>query len=216
MKINEFFKDNYLVVGNTYDNWIFENCPNEFLDFVRQSLGVECGAIKPCVVSLDRDMEKRVEYTLNNCSEALQKKILARDFITAVIMRELLKYKTQEQEARALTEIQLSAFLEGDFNKVKQLHAQSFMPYDMTRMAKSLGKIELCFILDDIQNQYLQQAINIFISSREPYSVKIFTNNKNLSTYYDLNGNLIECPHDFMRRDVRNFIEKEDEEKEQQ
>ena len=76
-------------------------------------------------------------------------------------------------------------------------------------MAKELGKIELSFILEDAENKYFQQAVNLFISSREPYSVKIFTNNDRLVTYYDLNGNIIECPHDFMRRDVSEFIERE-------
>ena len=62
-------------------------------------------------------------------------------------------------------------------------------------------------ILKDTKNKYIQQAVNVFIASREPYSVKIFTNNDRLVTYYDLNGNLIESPHDFMRRAVDMFAE---------
>ena len=70
-------------------------------------------------------------------------------------------------------------------------------------------------MLEDVNNQYLQQAINLFLSAREPYSVKVFTNSERLATYYDLNGNIIQCPHDFMTRDVRPFVEQSINEKEQ-
>lgn len=206
MKINDFFKQEYLVAGSTYDNFIFENCPNEFLNLAKKLLGKSNNNVVSCVVCIDRQIEEDIEKTLNNFSENIQKKILARDFITALVVKELLKHKYQDDTDKNFVNEQLRAFLKNDFIAVKKMHADSFMPYDIKRIAKSVGKIELDFILHDVQNQYLQQATNIFISSREPYSVKIFTNNKRLSTYYDIDGNIIESPHDFMIRDVNKFI----------
>lgn len=207
MKINEFFEKEYLVAGNTYDNFIFENCPNEFLKLAKQKIIKSNGEVKPCVVYLNKEQEELLEKILNNFSEEYHKKVLARDFITAMVMKELLKYKTQEHNSKEFVSQQITAFYQNNIEKVKGLHCKSFMPYDVNKIAKSLGKIELTFILEGTKNIYLQQAINVFVSSREPYSVKIITNNKNLATYYDLDGNIIECPHDFMRRDVNRFIE---------
>lgn len=210
MKINEFFEKEYLVAGNTYDNFIFENCPNEFLEFAKTRLVKGGGEVKSCVVCLNKQTEKLVEQTLNNFNEDLQKKILARDFITAVVIKNLLN-DNQNLELYNFACQQIDAFKNNDFDGVKSMHAQSFMPHDVAKIAKDIGKIELTFILENTENKLLQQAINIFISSREPYSVKVFTNKERLSTYYDLNGNLIECPHDFMRRDVNEFVEKEND-----
>ena len=208
MKINKFFEEEYLVPGNTYDNFIFENCPIDVLELAKVKLKEGNTQVKPCVVFLSREKESCVEPIINNCKEEYHKKILARDYVVAMIMKQLLKYTSYEEE-KALVDIQLKAFLENNFVKVKEMHSLSFMPYDVKRMAKKIGKIELTFILENTQNKYIQQAINIFISSRESYSVKIFTNKEKLSSYYDLDGNMIECPHDFMRRDINNFIEHE-------
>ncbi len=209
MKLNEYFESEYLTAGRTYDNFVFEQCSNEFLKAAKLRLGKSREDVKSCVVCLDRIKELGAEKTLEYCEEEFQKKLLARDFIMALIFKELLKHKTNEQESIEFVDAQLDAFSRGDFETAKHMHSSSFMPHDVKQMAKELGKIELSFILEATENKYFQQAVNVFISSREPYSVKIFTNNDRLLTYYDLNGNLIECPHDFMRRDVSEFIERE-------
>ena len=49
------------------------------------------------------------------------------------------------------------------------------MPYEVRRFQNKYGRIELNFFLEDTQSIILQQAINVFVSSREPYSVTIFT-----------------------------------------
>ena len=214
MKVNEFFEKEYLVAGNTYDNFVFENCPKDFLQYAKSRLLQSDGEVKPCVVCLSKEQEDLVSKTLDNCAEDFQKKILARDFITAMVVKQMLDKDCQSDDYEFVCR-QIAAFANNDFETVKQLHAESFMPHDVKRLQRDVGKIELSFVLDSTQNVYLQQAINIFVSSREPYSVKIFTNNETLPTYYDPNGNLIECPHDFMRRDVNNFLEERTIAKEQ-
>ena len=83
---------------------------------------------------------------------------------------------------------------------------ESFMPYEVRRFQNKYGRIELNFFLEDTQSIILQQAINVFVSSREPYSVTIFTTSDKQPTYYNLNGNIIECPHDFILINMKNFI----------
>ena len=206
MRVNSFFESQYLIPGNTYDNFIFESCPDEFLSFAKKKLTKGGTEVKPCVVCLDKEQEALIETTLGNFSEDFQKQVLARDFITSAVVRELLQYTEKEPELRGFVNTQLTAFLQNDADTVRQMHGESLIPYDVSRLARKVGKIELDFILDGTQNKFLQQAINIFISSREPYSVKVFTNNDRLPTYYDTSGNLIECPHDYLRRNVNEFI----------
>ena len=209
MKINEYFEREYLTAGKTYDNFVFENCPDELLDIAITKLLVPNNEVKPCVVYLNSQIETQVGKILSGCEEEFQKQILARDFVTALVVEELLKYKTGETDKKEFLELQIFSFFNNDLETVKNLHPLSFMPHDIKRLSKDLGRIELSFILNKTENKYIQQAINNFISSREPYSVKIFTNNKMLSSYYDQNGSLIECPHDFMRRDINSFLESE-------
>lgn len=208
MKINEYFFKHYLTVGRTYDNFLFENCPAEFISVAKDNLSKRGSAVKPCCVTVTRDIEEFIEKTLNNCSEDFQKKLLARDFIMALIMKELLSYTDKKSEYNLVCQ-QINAFFKNDFERVKDFHFSSFQPSDVKKCMKFLGKIEINFFLEDTKNVYLQQAINIFLSCREPYSVKVFTTNEKLPTYYDPNGNLIECPHDFMRKDVNQFITKD-------
>lgn len=37
-KIDKSFIDSYLTCGSTYDNYIFENCPNEVIEFAYDCL----------------------------------------------------------------------------------------------------------------------------------------------------------------------------------
>ena len=66
MEIKEFFKKEYLTAGNTYDNWIFEGCPDEVLSMAKDSLSQSGEEIKPCVVKLDRETEVLVEKIFGN------------------------------------------------------------------------------------------------------------------------------------------------------
>lgn len=206
MEVNKNFENEYLVSGNTYDNFIFENCPKEFLGYAREKLSQSNNDITPCVVNIDGKIDRLVGNTLNNFDDDFHKKILARDFVTAMVVREILKNFCDVEQSQELVEMQINGFLSNDPHCVKGLHPYSFLPYNVRTLSSSIGKIELDFILEDVQNKYIQQAINVFISSREPYSVKIFTSDEYLSSYYDLDGNLIQAPHDFMRRDIVQFI----------
>lgn len=206
MKINEFFIKEYLTAGQTADNFIFENCPEEFLLLAKQKLIESANSVKPCCVTITKETETMVEKVLKSCEQEFQKKLLARDFITSLVMKEVLQDIIAEQDSYLQNQQVLFAFMLGDYESAKNMHGQSFMPHQVSQMSKKYGKIEVNFFLNNVSNIYIQQAINLFVSCREPYSVKIFTNLPHLCTYYDPQGNLIECPHDFMRRNVNNYI----------
>lgn len=214
MRVDEYFERQYLIAGNTYDNFIFENCPEEFLGYAKKTLSKKGKDVSPCVVSIDRTQEELLEKTLCSFQEDFQRQVLARDFVTASVVDKLLQYTDRELELKDFVESQIQAFMQGDSDKVRGMHGESLTPYDVRRLARRVGKIEVDFILNGTENKFLQQAINLFISSREPYSVKIFTNSKSLPTYYDTSGNLIECPHDYMRRNVNEFVSSVSAEKE--
>ena len=214
MKINEYFESEYLTAGRTYDNFIFENCPKEFLAVAKEKLSVKSNGVKPCNVYLNRKMEESFEKILENEENDLRRKIKARDFICALITKEVLEGEDKRGLLYFVATDEIDAILKEDYFTYLANRSFSLIPSDIRDFQKEIGKIELNFFLEDTKNPMLQRAINIFIASREPYSVKVFTNNQRLPSYAEQNGNFIECPHDYIRKDVNRFIENE-EEKEQ-
>ena len=206
MKVDKYFVSQYLVAGNTYDNFIFENCPANFMIFAMELLSKSNNEVKPCNIIISFEQQELIERVFLNCGNDFQKKVLASYYVTTLILKEMFR-DGNEEILQSLQE-QLEEFRNNNFEKIKQNYIGGYMPYDVARESRKLGqRIELNIFLLDMDNRVLQQAINNFVSSREPYSVKIFTSKERLATYYDANGNLIECPHDFMRRDVNRFIE---------
>lgn len=202
--IEENFKNYYLTCGQTYDNFIFEQCPIEFMDVAQMLLSKSENNVKPCNIKICRKQQSELENVFLNCGNDYQKNALARYYITILIMVEFFK-DIDNKVFKSLKE-QIECFINNDFEKIKQNYIVGYMPYDVARISKKAGqKIELNIFLIDIDNKDLQQAINNFISSREPYSIKLFTNNQ-LTTHYDQNGNLIQCPHDYMTRNISKFV----------
>lgn len=206
MKINEYFKKQYLTAGNTYDNYIFRNCPNDFLISAEEFLSKSANGVKPCNIKLGRVEQEEIERVLLNCEYFFQETVIASYYITTLIMAQLFK-GIDEKQYQSL-QSQLESFKENDFQAIKQNYlVGGYMPCDVAKQSRKLGqKIELNIFLFKIDNLAVQQAINIFVSCREPYSVKIFTNEERLTTYYDANENLIQCPHDYINIDVKKFI----------
>ena len=206
IEIDETFKQAYLTCGETYDYFIFENCLLEFLCDAEKLLIIPKNSVKPCNVKLTRQDEIKIEKTLENCVNDLQKDMLARDFVTALVMQQVLKDVSEEGESYNRVCEQIKAFLQNEYSCVKQYHATSFFPYEIAEYSKRYGKIELNFFLIETQSKVIQKAINNFISSREPYSVKLFTTNSKLPSYVDQAGNYMQAPHDYMNVNVDKFI----------
>lgn len=209
MYIDNGFKSYYLTVGVTYDNFIFENCPLEFVNFAYECLNKDFNNVKSCCVTIDNETEKKFNVILDKCIDNSQKYIFARTFFMSLFIYELLKDKSiQIKNLISLEELKEGIYImvNGDFDKAKEFYLKSPMPYDIKRIINKVGRIELNVFLVNTSNVYLQSAINLFVSSREPYSIKIFTNNKKLPSYIDANGFLIESPHDYMRVDVNKFV----------
>lgn len=205
MEIEVNFKNSYLICGATYDNFIFENCPKPFMKEAFKLL-CEPTTIYPCNVIITKSDEKKVENILNECSTELQKIILARDFITALVMREVLKGIPAKKSSLHVLDLQIKAFLDGEMYKVKQYHFSAYFPSDVARYYGKFGAFEVNFFLLDTNNVYIQKAVNNFFSCRAPYCVKLFTNNKRLPSYLDEAGNLIQSPHDYMTKNVNEYI----------
>lgn len=209
MRIDNGFKNYYLTVGVTYDNFIFENCPLEFIEYAYECLNSNLNDVNSCCIKINDEIEKKLDVILDKCEEDSQRNILARTFFVSVFAYELLKDKNVDiKNLISLAELKegIEFMLSGDFNVSKEFYLKSPMPYDIKRIINKIGKIELNVFLVNTSNVYLQSVINLFVSSREPYSVKIFTNSKRLPSYSDVNGVLIESPHDYMRVDVNKFI----------
>ena len=206
--IGEHFKNYYLTSGVTRDNFVFENCMPEFMAEASKLLGVPRDGIKVCNIIINKGTEDLILKTLEHCEDDIRRKLLVRDFLCAKIMYVLLwEINGRETDSMVALRNGINAIIDNNWADFAKFHPTCPMPHDITNLARKLGKIELNIFLYDCKSAYLQQAINNFISSREPYSVKVFTTKNRLASYCDQVGNIIECPHDFMQRDVRNFVQ---------
>lgn len=211
MEINKYYKSEYLTCGKTRDNFIIANCPREFIDIARESLSRDDNGVKSCQLNISRREEEGVEKTLQCCANDLQRSFIARDYVCSLFMKETLRgVKEKELFVKSL-ESGISAILAGDFEKARDFHVGAPFPSDIRMMVRKYGKVELNIFLIDTQNKFIQQAINNFISAREPYSIKLFTTNEKLASYVDQGGTLIECPHDYMTLKPEDFLCQEGE-----
>lgn len=206
ININEYFVSSYLTPGATRDNFIFENCPAEFLEKAKHLLSSQEGSVKSCVIEIDSQTEEMIEKTLAGFENNLHKTFISRDYICSEIMRKLLLITNSNPEALSSIESGLKSIKAGDIAESKKYHAIAPMPFDITSFSREVAKFELNFILKNTHNKFIQEAINNFISSREPFSVKIFSS-QGLPSYRDQAKNLIESPHDYMKRNIQDFIE---------
>lgn len=214
MKISEYFESEYLTAGRTYDNFVFENCPKEFLTVAKEKLSAKQNGVKPCNVIITRELEEKFEKAIENEINSLRRKIIARDFICALIAKEALTFERGYEFLLQEALNDINAIVNDNYEEYKKARLYSIIPSHIKEFQINNGKLELNFFLEGTKNLELQRAINIFVASREPFSVKIFTDNQRLPSYYEQNENFIESPHDYMRIDVNKFIEI-DEEKEQ-
>lgn len=211
MIINEYFKDAYLTCGKTRDNFMFAECPIEFIEAINDYLTESSADVKSCVIKITRKQEEKIEKTLSQFEHDIQKNFIARDYICSLIMLEILKGVSSEREEVRFLRQGIKAILHNDYLKVREFNINSPRPKSITNAVKRFGKIELNVILIDTKNTFLQRAINNFLSSREPYSIKIFTTNRYLPSYHDELGTLIECPHDYMRCNIKDYVQIVDE-----
>ena len=202
--IDKYFIDEYLTSGRTKDNFIFENCPTEFLAEASLRLSDDCNDVKSCCVYFLKEELDNIRLILDELDGDYAKKLIGRDYVCCKIMQSLLK-KNNDSELDKISFI-LAVYSTRDIDAIKKCHSECPMPFDISNKAKDMKNIELNIFLNEKADIFTQQAINNFISSRESYSIKLFLKNQ-LSTSYDQMGNLMQCPHDFMIRDVEKYIE---------
>ncbi|MBE7076421.1 MAG: hypothetical protein E7374_00830 [Clostridiales bacterium] len=206
MKLDETFIKSYLTCGKTRDNFIFEDCPTEMVEMANEFLSVSSVDVKSCCITITDDIVAKLNLTLSRCETEIQKKVVAREFVFSMFMLQLSRF-LRDDYTQTIMLRGVQDLLSGDFERVKKYVQSQNCPtaIDLMDMIKKLGKIELNFFILNASNKYLQQAINNFISSREPYSVKIFST-QFLSTYYDQTESRIEWPHDFLTVNISRFL----------
>ena len=201
MKINDYFIKNFLIPGKTRDNYIFTNCPKCFLQVVGEYCKTNNTDVKPCCVALSKVDNEIINNLFLKCNNELQKKLVSDEYILQLVLMEI--YKNEPK------------FLE-DYDKINKLNNElklgnlsgvfgDYISENIQDFCKNVRPIELNFILRGIDNQYLQSAVNNYISTRNPYSVKVYAD-KDLCNYYDLAGNIIEPVHDYIGMDINQFI----------
>ena len=205
-ELTEYFEYNYLTPGHTRDNFVFYGCPKEVIEEAEKSLVIETEDIKPCLIKITRDTENALESVFDKCKNDMQKKIIARSFFVSLFLRELGEDNLNDV---------ISALSSGDYNRVAEVVSDFPLPYDIAQKIRKIDKkIELNILLIGTENVLIQQAINNYLSSREPYSIKLFTTGKTFPTNYDQCGNLVQWPHDYLSVNVDGYIKEQAEDNE--
>ena len=207
--INEYFKSQYLTSGVTYDNVVYHHCPREFLDIAEQELSKPTNNCVPCVIRFSVEDENNLSKTLNNCADDYERTIIARTYYYTMFMKQLVASAGKEYKDFSLSSLNsgVEALTSGDVSVAKKYYIQSPFIDQIDSFIRKLGKIELDILLDDTSNVFLQKAINNSLASRTPYCVKIFNTRDHFVTSYAENGQLVEPTHDYMSRDIKDFIE---------
>ena len=205
-KYTDYFIENYLTPGQTYDNYVFNSCPEELMTLAKESLSKTNNQAKPCNICISKEDEEKFENTVSLCKKDNQKDILARDYFCSLFLMELVKYLPNQSEYQQLLSEGINTILSGDFEKAKVYHSFAPLPHDVLGMIKKIGKIELNIFLDNTKNVNIQRVINSYLSSRNSFSIKVFANFQKFSTFLDLGNNCTVIPHDYMLIDSTKYI----------
>ena len=203
--IDKYFEQLLLTSGNTYDNYTIFDCPVDFISYAKNNLSKNHGNVKSCNIEISEKDEKILEPFFESFDGDFYKKLLARDYVYSLFMLELLKDNSSEKSYHQELLENINNLNNGDTNFFKIFHLSAPMEYDLQQTIRKLRKIELNIFCIDNKNKFIQQAINNLISSRSPYSIKLFTTNSQLPTYYDQGGNLIESPHDYIQKNFKSL-----------
>ena len=203
--INPYFIDAFLTCGQTYDNFVFTNCPVDFMRIAEAQLSIDNDDCNSCVVHISRKDEVLLDKLFYKCTSSYQLRAFARDYIDLLVMRELVK-KIEDIGDLKHIEQHINALRNGDIDSAIDYHIEAPLPNHIIFLINAIRKTEIDFFLFNTDNTIIQSAINNFLSMRTPYSIKVFTNNERLPSYYDEAGTPIECPHDFINLNVYDFI----------
>lgn len=209
MKVNQYIQDTYLTCGNAQGNYVFYNLPKEFINFAKDSLSRDGDDVCSCRISIDREMEEKLESTLVRFEDEFHKGVMARSLFNGMLMKELLRAYDVEYKhySNEILDEGIAALLSGDEKGAKTFYFLSPFPEEFGKLVRTCGKVELNLFLEDTKNVYLQRAINNYLNNSSLFPIKVFTTNKEFPTYVSENGQLIQSTHDFMERDLTKYID---------
>ncbi len=209
VNLNEFFIKEYLSCGKSYDNYILLSCNKELLKFAMSNLKKTQDESCKCIsICFTREEEEKLEKVFALCAEDYQRQILANSYFNAKFLLQILsEYNiTYRGCSKELLERQINDYLSGDYTKAVNAYKNMPTAFDVSQLVKKVSHFELNVFCIDINNKHVQMSINDYISSRLPYSIKLFTNSKSLATYYSSNGQFMQSPHDYLNIDISKFI----------
>ena len=91
MEFAEYFKDYYLKPGVTRDDTVYENCSLESLSEISRYLHKKNGNAVAHVIEIDEEESRDIDKAIDQVSDSLHKRMLARDYIDARIMSSILE-----------------------------------------------------------------------------------------------------------------------------
>ena len=208
MILNEYFISKYINESSSIDNEIFCNLSHELLSEIKQ-LYSNKNSSDSLQINIDKNIQNNYEKIIKETTNEIAKKVIAEYYITTLILQDLIskipepkqRYYNQE-ELTKLINLGINAYASKDFNEVKNYYFEAPNNNILNNIIKNNNINEIVIIIKDIDNNYLQNAINSHISSRTKHSYKVFTNQEKLCNYYDLTGNIIQSPHDYINQNI--------------
>ncbi len=203
----------YFIPGETRDNFVFLNCKEDFFNKARKCLSKNNGKIPSVCIDFSKSDTEKLQPFMNAFEEQSKRMILARTFVNTKVFNSFFRsfreknFNFSEEvsdEALTLEQNVLNGekvFENGNVKKFIDYYIDInfFLNSDnLKRLAGGGHKFELNIFEKDVEDVFIQRAINNFLSCRSPFSIKVFSNQNDFCIYVDENNNLIEQVHDYM------------------
>ena len=221
--LSDFVKNNYLTFSSIgSDHEIYFNTPAELMPEIKRTLTKQMKEnTNLATITFTADESNQIEsilidydnFDINTPSRInpnYQKRVMASALIRCKLMLAILESKKDLQET-SMSSAELRQIIQGLTSCSREERIQAYINapshYDIEDMIKRGQKTHLAIFEDNVNCSILQGAINDYIGSRTPYSIKLFTSSNNLSNSYDSNGNLISPVHDYRAIYLDRFLD---------
>lgn len=183
--------DNFLLTSECCrDRFMVFNLNDSDMEKIFNRLNSKIKKIVPITIKLTKYDEELISTMSDKFYYEKAKQIIASTYLTSKLIKDLQdKIPSIKEKYDYIYNVDniLENFKINDESFL--INGDNFpLPYNLNLKSIDGYKFDINIFLYNITNNYLQVAVNEYISRQDPWSVKIFTRESNLSTYQTLDN----------------------------
>lgn len=205
MKISSYFEKSFLNSDKMKGNFVINDCSQEFMELSKEKLSNTTSKIKPPIVIFEKKHSKFLKNSLSKCINEDMKYYCARTYLSSKLSVSIMNATNISQIAsgcilKDFKEL-ISIIESGDMTKFLSSKTLSLLDtYD--ELIKSINEIHI--FLNEINDIYLQKAINDLIFTDKTFSLKIFTSLP-FATLSTSDNFILETPYHYLNYSSKIF-----------